>query len=104
MARKSVNKSQAIRDYLTANPNAKPAEIQKALAGKGIKVSTAFVSMLKSNDLRKSTNKVATPSATVAARKVAPVASVGNGSSRMTVLVIQAETSQLRNVLSQFLT
>ncbi len=56
MARKSksgVNKSQAIRDYITANPKSKPKEIVEALTAQGVEVSPAFVSTLKSNDKRK---------------------------------------------------
>ena len=56
MARKSksgVNKSQAIRDYINANPKSKPKEIVEALASQGVAVSPAFVSTLKSNDKRK---------------------------------------------------
>jgi hypothetical protein len=56
MARKSksgVNKSQAIRDYINANPKSKPKEIVEALAAQGVTVSPAFVSTLRSNDKRK---------------------------------------------------
>jgi len=57
MARKSksgVNKSQAIRDYIAANPKSKPKEIVEALKGQGVEVTPAFVSTLRSNDKRKS--------------------------------------------------
>jgi hypothetical protein len=42
-----VNKSQAIREYLTANPDVKPIDVAKALSEKGIDVSPAFVSQIK---------------------------------------------------------
>ena len=42
-----VNKSQAIRDYLAANPQAGPTAIVAALATKKIKVTTALVSGVK---------------------------------------------------------
>lgn len=50
MAKKSggPNKSEAIRDYVTANPNAKPREIVDALKAMGLAVSPAFVSTIKS--------------------------------------------------------
>ncbi|MEL6105801.1 MAG: hypothetical protein AAFU85_07190 [Planctomycetota bacterium] len=50
MAKKTsgVNKSQAIRDYMDANPSAKPRDVVKAMASKGIKVSAQFVSTVKS--------------------------------------------------------
>ena len=44
-------KSQAIRDYLNANKKAKAAEVVKALAEKGIKVSTAMVYNLKARNV-----------------------------------------------------
>ena len=47
-----VNKSEAIRSFIAANPNAKPKEVVAALKEKKIEVSAAFVSTLKSNDKR----------------------------------------------------
>jgi len=49
MARKKtgVNKSQAIRDYLSTNPKATGNEITAALAKKGIKVSPGLASNVK---------------------------------------------------------
>jgi hypothetical protein len=44
----SVNKSQAIRDALAANPDKMPKEITEILASQGLKVSPAFVSIIKS--------------------------------------------------------
>jgi len=48
-AKKSVNKSQAIRDYLKSHRSAGPTEVQEALAKKGIKVTAALVSNVKAN-------------------------------------------------------
>ena len=50
MAKKSggPNKSAAIRDYVQANPDAKPKEIVDALSSQGVAVSPAFVSTIKS--------------------------------------------------------
>ena len=58
--KKTVNKSQAIRDYLKTHRNAGPKEVQAALAKKGIKVTEALVSNVKSNAKKKKTpvNKV----------------------------------------------
>lgn len=52
-SKSSVNKSLEIRSYIEANPDAKPKEVVSALAEKGVVVSAAFVSTLKSNDKRK---------------------------------------------------
>lgn len=49
----SVNKSQAIRDHITAHPEDGPKAIAEALGKRGIKVSAAFVSTVKSTDKRK---------------------------------------------------
>ena len=51
--KKTINKSQAIRDYVKANRKAGPTEVQAALAKKGIKVSPALVSTVKSNSAKK---------------------------------------------------
>lgn len=42
------NKSEAIRSYLEAHPEAKPKEIVEALKAQGIDVTPAFVSTIKS--------------------------------------------------------
>lgn len=47
--RKRVNKSQAIRDYIQANPKAGPTQVSQALTEKGTKVSVALVSNVKHN-------------------------------------------------------
>ena len=41
-----ANKAQAVRDYIGANPTAKPAEISKALKDQGVEVSAGRVSSL----------------------------------------------------------
>ncbi len=46
-AKASVNKSQAIRDYVAANPEAGPTEISKALSATGVSVSPSFVSLVR---------------------------------------------------------
>ena len=43
-----VNKTSMIRDLIAKNPSAKPAEIVKELAEKGIEVTNTFVSVTKS--------------------------------------------------------
>lgn len=56
MAKKSVggpNKSEAIRGYKRDNSSAGPKEIAEALTKDGIKVTSAFVSTVLSNDKRK---------------------------------------------------
>ena len=57
MAKKKnrVNKSQAIRDYYAANPEAKPLEVAAAMKSKGIVVTAQFVSTIKSTSKKKST-------------------------------------------------
>lgn len=60
MAKKTngPNKSQAIRDYYAANPDAKPKQVVEALAAQGVDVSAAFVSTIKSTSLTKGSRKV----------------------------------------------
>lgn len=47
--RETVNKSQAIRDALQANPEKSPSEIAEALKAKGLDVNAQYVSTIKSN-------------------------------------------------------
>ena len=47
MAKRKINRSQAIRDYLGTNPSATPASLSRSLKKKGIKVSAALVSAVK---------------------------------------------------------
>src|SRR5262245_50216210 len=49
MAKRKINRSQAIRDYLSSNPDATPKTIIEELAKKKIKVSAALVSAVKYN-------------------------------------------------------
>lgn len=57
------NKSQAIRDYYEANPDAKPMEVSAELSKKGIVVTPAFVSTVKSTTMGKSARRSAKKSA-----------------------------------------
>jgi hypothetical protein len=59
MAKKKgeVNKSLEIREYLAANPKAKPKEVVDAMSQKGIDVSAQFVSTVKSTSKKKGTAK-----------------------------------------------
>ena len=74
-----VNKSQAIRDYCEANPDAGPTETAAALKKQGIKVSTAMVSTVKTQAKKKTKTqkrrgrprKNATSSAKPASDKIA---------------------------------
>ena len=68
MAKKTVNKSQAVRDYLSAHPDAMPKDVRAALAKEGIEVSRVLVSTVK--------NKLNKPSTTKKAAKKMPVAEV----------------------------
>ncbi len=42
-----VNKSQAVRDYLAAHPDARNSEVRAALAKKGIVITPNYVSVIK---------------------------------------------------------
>lgn len=52
-AKKSVNKSVAIRKHVEKFPEDGPSAISEALAKRGIKVTPGFVSTVRSNDRRK---------------------------------------------------
>lgn len=71
MAKKktSVNKSQAIRDFMAANPDAAPKDVEAALAKEGIKVTAALVSTVKTNAKAKGKPKKAATKKKTAAKK-----------------------------------
>ena len=68
-----INKTQIVRDYLKDHPGAMPAEIVKALAERGIKMTRMHVSAIKTK-LSKGTAKKATkkPAAAPAAVAATP--------------------------------
>jgi hypothetical protein len=51
--REGVNKSQAIRDALAADPDKSPAEIAEELQDQGLKINAQYVSTIKSNSKNK---------------------------------------------------
>ena len=52
--KEAVNKSQAIRDALDANPDKSPSEIAEELKARGLDVNAQYVSTIKSNAKAKS--------------------------------------------------
>ena len=60
--KKKVNKAQAVREYLKVNQKAKNQEVVDALAKKGIKITTRYVSNIKTthNKRRRAMRKVVT--------------------------------------------
>lgn len=53
MAKRKHNKSALIREYMAANPEAPAKEIVEALAAKKIKVTPAYIYVLKGKDKSK---------------------------------------------------
>ncbi len=51
------NKSEAIRQILTADPKAKPKKIKEELEAKGLTASTAFISTIKTKFLQEGGKK-----------------------------------------------
>jgi len=51
-ATNGANKADAIRAFATANPNAKPSEIAKALSAQGVEVNASRVSTVLNNKRR----------------------------------------------------
>ena len=52
MAKRKVNKSAAIRDYLASNPSATPSTIIEDLKKKGLKVGASLVSQVKYGQMK----------------------------------------------------
>lgn len=93
-----VNKSQAIREYLTANPDVKPIDVAKALSEKGIDVSPAFVSQIKlklkqggGEPKRPGRRKKAAAAPRAAAAAAAPAAAAGSKGGFQTADLLEAK-------------
>ncbi|QDT56467.1 hypothetical protein Pan44_45210 [Caulifigura coniformis] len=101
MAKKSaVNKSQAIRDALAANPDKSPSEIAEMLKSEGITISAQYVSTIKSNAKIKTKRRVMV-------RRGRPGRAAGGSNSSMSTMdaalsLIKAAggLEQAKNVLS----
>jgi len=80
MAKRKVNKTQAVKDYLAENPDAATQDVVAAMKAKGITVGSNYVSTIKSNlkgggKAKKkiaAKKKVATKKKAVAKKKTAP--------------------------------
>ena len=53
MAKKKVNKSMAVREYVKSNPKAKNQEVAEALGKQVIKVSANYVATIRSTSKRR---------------------------------------------------
>lgn len=115
MAKKTSgpNKSQAIREYYEAHPDAKPKAVVEALAAKGVVVTPAFVSTIKSTSINKGAKPAAKgkrgpkPGASVKAPKVAaakPAAAKSTGGVSIDTLIkaksLVKELGGIENALS----
>ena len=69
-AKTEVSMSQAVRDYLTANPKAKAKEVVAGLAEKGIKVKEGLVYAVKGGMKEKKQRKQRVVKAAMAAHSV----------------------------------
>ncbi len=59
-----INKSQAIRDYITANPGASAQQVVEAMSAAGIRVAIGLVYMVKSKKPKRRTTPASAPAAT----------------------------------------
>jgi hypothetical protein len=87
MAKKSVNKSQAVRDYLAAHPEAMPKDVRAALAKEGLEVSRVLVSTVKNKVNKKAATKKTAP---VAATPAVPPAA-GTPTNGVTITLEQVK-------------
>jgi len=70
MAKRKVNKTQAVKDFLAENPDATTKDVVAAMKKQRIVVSTNYVSTIKSKG--KGKKKVAAKKKAVAKKKAAP--------------------------------
>ena len=86
MAKKrTVNKSQVVRDYLSAQPDAMPKEVMAALAKKGIEVSRVLVSTIRTKLNKTGTAKKAAKTAAAAVAAVPAVVEKPTNGSTITL-------------------
>ena len=73
MAKKPMNKSQAIREALAAHPDKSPSEIAAVLKAKGLKVNAQYVSTIKSNSKGKAKKSRRSKAGRATANGAAPI-------------------------------
>lgn len=59
MAKRKVNKSEAVRNYMAKNPNVGPSAVSEALSKRGVKVTPQQVSTIKNNAKNSAKRKTA---------------------------------------------
>lgn len=74
-----VNKSDKIREYLSAHPKAQPKEVIEALAKKDVAVTASLVSAVKANAAKKAEGGTATATGAKRGRKAGSKASTKAG-------------------------
>ena len=82
MAKRKINKTQAVLAYLADNPDDKPKAVAEALSSRGIKVTAGAVSTIKFNAAKKGT----APAAKIG-RPAKAVKASGQGSSSLDQLL-----------------
>ena len=71
-----VNKSAEIRAYLKDQPKAKPADVAAALNGRGIDVTAAYVSSIKTSSKKRRKSKTKRRTTAQAGKDTSPVQDV----------------------------
>jgi hypothetical protein len=100
MAKKSaVNKSEAIRNALDANPDKSPSEIAEMLKADGINITAQYVSTIKSNAKIKARRKVV-PRRGRPARGAAAGPGMSTMDAALALIKSAGGLEQARNVLS----
>jgi hypothetical protein len=98
MAKKrTVNKSQAVRDYMKAHPTATSGEIAAALKKQGIKIAPNYAANLKSK-IGKNGNGKKKPAKKEAPALEAPAAPVAKAANTVTVEQVRAVTQTVKLV------
>lgn len=87
VSKEGQNKSEAIRNYVQENPDAKPKEIVEALAKLGLEATPAYVSTIKTKMKSGDGGSTTTSSSKGRGRKAstATATSNGNGASQTSV-------------------
>ncbi len=98
MAKRKGNKTEAVREYLKAHPNAKSLEISEALGKKGIKITPAYVSNIKTTlNKRRGSRKVA-KAEPIAAVAVTPTHEAAKTNGVLTIGHVKAVAQTVKTI------
>ena len=97
MAKKKINKTQAVRDYLKDHPGAGSTEIATALTKKGIKITATYAANIKTT-INKTRNAKKAAKKVAAVEVAAPVVTEKKPADTITLEQIRKVAQMIKNL------